>query len=92
MENKVQEYIEKRKNEEISKELQEKEQNEAIKQKREESKEKVKNVMGKAGDFVKTGATVVSAIPHAVTLAIGAGAGTLIPKILKEINKQKGKK
>lgn len=92
--NKIQEYIEKRKTEQAANEREEMAQNEEVKQKREQNKQKLKGIADKVGDTIKTGATVVSAIPHAVAFTVGAGAGSLIPKILEEWweKKQKEKK
>lgn len=90
--NKITEYQEKHKTQQDGIEQEDLVKKEKAKQKHEKDKQTLKNIAEKAGGLVKTGATVVSAIPHAVTLAIGAGAGTLIPKILEELNKQKGNK
>lgn len=58
--------------------------------KSEESKEKDKELKDTVVKGIQTGATVVSAIPKFATLAIGAGAATLMPKILQELrNKAK---
>ena len=92
METNIQKRIEMRKNEDLAREQEETVKNEQIKQKREENKNKIKNIAEKAGDVIKTGATITTAIPHAITFAIGAGAGSLIPKLLEELEKRnKGK-
>lgn len=83
---KIQEFTEKRKKEELENKEQDMAQTEEAREKNEQKKEKVK-------DVIKTGASVVSSIPHVATFSIGLGAGSLIPTLLKEMwEKQKDKK
>ena len=75
--NKIQEYTEKRKTEQIAREQGDLEQKEKVKQKREESKQKAK--------------TAISSIPHVAKLAVGVGAGSLIASLIKDIKDGKFK-
>ena len=83
---KIQEYIDKRKDEETLVENQEDTEKEQARQNNEEKKNKVKETL-------KTGSAVLTSIPHVATFSIGLGAGSLIPTLLKEMwEKQKDKK
>lgn len=83
--NKIQERIEQNKAQSVAEEQQEMADKAERKQKKEQKKAKIKDVVSKVGDTIQTGAGVVSAIPHVATLAIGAGAGGLITKLLQDI-------
>ena len=89
--NKIQERIEQNKVQNIAEEQQEMADKAEHKQKKEQKKAKIKEVVNKVGDTIQTGASVVSSIPHVATLAIGAGAGGLITKLLEEMAKEKNK-
>lgn len=80
--NEIDEYIEKRKAEDTTKE-------DVIPQSDGEDEDKDKGFMDKVGKVVQTGASVISAIPHVTSAAIGAGAATLIPKLLEEMRNKK---
>jgi len=69
--NKIQDYIEKRKTEQSAREQEDLAKKEQIKQKKEESSQKLK--------------TAVSSIPHVAKLAVGVGAGSLIASLIKDI-------
>ena len=88
MPNKIQAYIEKRKTETDDKEQKEKAEKEKVKQKQAERSEKLKKTVDTIGNAINTGANVIQAIPHFAALAIGAGAGGLLQKLLEGKDKK----
>lgn len=83
--NKIQERIEQNKAQSVADEQKEMTDKTERKQKKEKKKAKIKEVVNKVGDTIQTGASVVSSIPHVASIAIGAGAGGLITKLLQDI-------
>lgn len=84
--NKIQEYIEKKKGENAEQEQKDAMQKEETRQKQAERRDKINKAMEVAGNVVNAGASV---IPHVVSFSIGAGSANLIPKLLKELRAKK---
>ena len=87
--NKIQDYIEKRKTEQSAKEQEEKAQKEKVKQKQAERKENLGKIANMASNAISTGASL---IPHVATFALGLSADKLGEVLLQAIKDQRDKK